>query len=69
VISQTEFTAGSRYVDSLKVWGSSYLDEVGFNFASGDPVVTGLLKLAQSHTEEISTGEKAWKFVVGFLNA
>ena len=69
VISQAEFDAGCRYVDGLKVWGSEYLGEAGFSFASDDPVVTGLLKLAQSHTEEQGVAAKAWKFTLGFLNA
>lgn len=68
VISQAEFEDGCRYVDSLKVWGSSYLKDCDFSFSSKDGVVEGLLKLAQSHTEESSVAEKAWQAVLGFLN-
>jgi hypothetical protein len=69
IVSQTEFDAGVRYVDSLKVWGTDYLKDSGFAFASGDPVVTGLLKLATSHSEQTGRAGKAWKATLGFLNA
>ncbi len=68
VVSQSEFTAGCRYVDGLKIWGTSYLNDAGFSFASEDKVVQGLLKLAQSHTEEQSKRAKAWQATLGFLN-
>jgi len=68
VISQAEFTAGCRYVDSLKVWGTSYLKDAGFSFGSDDKVVEGLLKLTMRHTEELSTRSKAWQATLGFLN-
>jgi hypothetical protein len=35
-VSQTEFDAGVRYVDSLKAWGSDYLKDAGFTFISTD---------------------------------
>jgi hypothetical protein len=68
VISQSEFTAGCRYVDGLKIWGTGYLKDAGFSFASEDKVVQGLLKLTQSHTEEQGTRAKAWQATLGFLN-
>jgi hypothetical protein len=69
IVSQTEFDSGVRYVDSLKSWGSDYLKDSGFSFASTDSVVTGLLKLATSHAEESGVAAKAWKATLGFLNA
>lgn len=69
IVSQNEFDAGCKYVDELKVWGTGYLNDCGYNFTSADPVVEGLLKMAQSHSKELGTGEKAWKFTLGFLNA
>ena len=68
ILSETEFKAGCNYVDSLKVWGSSYLKDCDFSFSSKDGVVGGLLTLAQSHTEEVSAGMKFWQAVLGFLN-
>jgi hypothetical protein len=69
IVTQAEFDAGVRYVDSLKSWGSEYLGDAGFAFSSTDPVVTGLLKLATSHKAESSAAAKAWKATLGFLNA
>jgi hypothetical protein len=69
VITQAAFNAGVSYVDDLKVWGSKFLDDAGYSFSSEDPVVTGLLKLAQSHTKEIGKAGKAWNVALGFLNA
>jgi len=69
VISQATFSAGCKYVDELKVWGSKFLGDAGYSFSSEDPVVTGLLKLAQSHTQETGKGRKAWNVALGFLNA
>lgn len=68
VISQAEFNAGCSYVDSLKVWGTDYLKDAGFGFASEDKVIQGLLKLARNHTEEQGTGGKIWQATLGFLN-
>lgn len=68
ILSESEFKAGCGYVDSLKVWGSSYLKDCDFSFSSKDGVVAGLLTLAQSHTEEASTGMKFWQALLGFLN-
>jgi hypothetical protein len=68
-VSQTEFDAGVRYVDSLKAWGSDYLKDAGFTFISTDPVVTGLLKLATGHGQDGGVAAKAWKATLGFLNA
>jgi hypothetical protein len=67
VISQSEFDAGCTYVDGLKVWGSEYLGNAGFSFASDDKVVSGLLKLAKNHKEEAGAAGKAWQFALGFL--
>jgi hypothetical protein len=69
IITQAEFTAGCKYVDSLKVWGSSYLGDAGFAFKSDDAMITGLLKLAESHTEQQTWDLKLRKAVLGFLNA
>jgi hypothetical protein len=69
IVSQAEFDAGVRYVDGLKSWGSEYLDDAGFSFASADPMVSGLLKLATSHTQATGVAAKAWKATLGFLNA
>ena len=69
VITQAAFDGGVRYVDDLKIWGSKFLDDAGYSFSSQDPVVTGLLKLAQSHTKETGKAGKAWNATLGFLNA
>ncbi|WP_277183896.1 hypothetical protein [Caballeronia sp. BR00000012568055] len=68
VVTQAEFTAGCKYVDGLKIWGSDYLNDAGFSFNSDDAMVTGLLKLAASHTEEQTWDLKIRKAVLGFLN-
>jgi len=68
VVSQAAFSAGASYVDDLKIWGSKFLDDAGYSFSSEDPVVAGLLKLAQSHTREAGKGGKAWNAALGFLN-
>ena len=69
VITQAAFDGGCRYVDELKVWGSKFIEDAGYSFSSEDPVVTGLLKLAQSHTAETGKAGKAWNAALGFLNA
>jgi hypothetical protein len=69
VITQAAFNAGVGYVDELNVWGSKFLGDAGYSFSSEDPVVTGLLKLAQSHTAPTGKGGKAWNAALGFLNA
>ena len=69
VITQATFSAGVKYVDELKVWGSKFLDDAGYSFSSDDPVVTGLLTLAQSHRQESGKAGKAWNAALGFLNA
>lgn len=69
VITQAAFDAGVSYVDDLKIWGSKFLEDAGYSFSSQDPVVTGLLKLAQSHKEETGKAGKAWNAALGFLNA
>lgn len=68
VITQAAFDGGCRYVDDLKIWGSKFIEDAGYSFSSEDPVVTGLLKLAQSHTQEIGKAGKAWNAALGFLN-
>jgi hypothetical protein len=69
VIGQNEFNAGVAYVDSLKAWGSGYLRDAKYSFSSGDPVVTGLLRLATNHRTAQSNGAKAWQFMRSFLNS
>jgi len=69
VIPQAAFDGGCRYVDELKIWGSKYLGDSGYSFSSQDPVVSGLLKLAQSHTKETGKAGKVWGAALGFLNA
>ena len=69
IITQAEFTAGCKYIDNLKVWGSSYLSDSGFAFSSDEAMITGLLTLASSHTEEQTWDLKLRKAVLGFLNA
>lgn len=68
VITQAEFTAGCKYIDDLKIWGSSYLGDAGFAFKSDDATINGLLALAQSHTEVQTWDLKLRKAVLGFLN-
>jgi hypothetical protein len=68
IVTQAEFTAGCKYVDSLKVWGSDYLSDAGFAFNSDDAMIKGLLTLATSHTEEQTWDLKVRKAVLGFLN-
>jgi hypothetical protein len=69
VITQAAFNAGVSYVDDLKIWGSKFLEDVGYSFSSEDPVVSGLLKLAQSHKKEVGKAGKVWGVALGFLNA
>ncbi|SAL80480.1 hypothetical protein AWB74_05731 [Caballeronia arvi] len=68
IVTQTEFTAGCKYVDDLKVWGSNYLGDAGFAFKSDDATIKGLLTLAASHTEVQTWDLKLRKAVLGFLN-
>ncbi|WP_244808432.1 hypothetical protein [Caballeronia zhejiangensis] len=68
IVTQAEFTAGGKYVDSLKVWGSDYLSDAGFAFDSDDAMIKGLLTLATSHKEEQTWDLKVRKAVLGFLN-
>jgi hypothetical protein len=68
VITQAQFDDGCRYLDSLKAWGSGYLEDCGFGFSSKDPVVAGLLKMARKHEDESSPAEQVWKGVLGFVN-
>ncbi|KXU82844.1 hypothetical protein CR51_42585 [Caballeronia megalochromosomata] len=69
IVTQAEFSAGCKYVDNLKVWGSSYLSDAGFAFKSDDAMISGLLTLATSHTEEQTWDLKLRKAILGFLNA
>ncbi|MET0328374.1 MAG: hypothetical protein ABW163_06355 [Luteimonas sp.] len=69
IVSQSSFDAGVSYVDGLKVWGSGYLEDTGFSFSSDDKLVSGLLKLATSHSAAPSTGGKVWQATLGFLGA
>ncbi|WP_244817545.1 hypothetical protein [Caballeronia sp. Lep1P3] len=69
VISESQFASGCRYIDSLKVWGTEYLNDSGFTFKSKDPMIQGLLKFAVSHTEEQTWALAFRKVVLGFLNA
>ncbi|EEA01207.1 hypothetical protein BH160DRAFT_3459 [Burkholderia sp. H160] len=68
IITQAEFTAGCKYIDNLKVWGSSYLGDAGFAFKSDDATIKGLLTLAESHTEVQTWDLKLRKAILGFLN-
>ena len=68
IVTQTEFIAGCKYVDDLKVWGSSYLGDAGFAFKSDDATIKGLLTLAGSHTEVQTWDLKLRKAILGFLN-
>jgi hypothetical protein len=69
IITQAEFTAGCKYIDNLKVWGSSYLGDAGFAFKSEDATIKGLLTLAESHKEAQTWDLKLRKVILGFLNA
>jgi hypothetical protein len=69
IITQAAYTAGCKYVDSLKVWGSSYLGDAGFAFKSDDAMISGLLTLAANHAQEQTWDLKLRKAVLGFLNA
>lgn len=68
IITQAEFTAGCKYIDNLKVWGSEYLGDAGFAFKSEDATIKGLLTLAVSHTEVQTWDLKLRKAILGFLN-
>jgi hypothetical protein len=67
VISQASFDAGVKYVDELKIWGSDYLKDAGFNFVSNDAMTTGLIKLATSHKDPDESVVK--RVLFGFLGA
>lgn len=69
IVTQGEFDKGCRYVDGLKAWGSKFIEDCGYGFSSDDKLVSGLLTLAQSHKQEVSTGRKVWQAALGFLNA
>ena len=68
IITQAEFTAGCKYIDNLKIWGSDYLGDAGFAFKSDDAMIKGLLTLATSHKEVQTWDLKLRKAILGFLN-
>ena len=43
-ITQAKFDQGVSYVEKLKSWSLSYLEDTGYDFDSTDPLVKGLLK-------------------------
>ncbi|UPG95699.1 hypothetical protein [Luteibacter aegosomatissinici] len=47
VISQQNFDKGVAYIDHLKGWGSSYLEETAYSFTSADKLVAELIKPAK----------------------
>jgi len=68
-ISQSTFSAGVTYVDSLKVWGARYLRDVGYTFTSGDQMVNALLENALAVNGPLpGAGRKAWQVALGFLS-
>ncbi|SAK74931.1 hypothetical protein AWB79_04424 [Caballeronia hypogeia] len=68
IVTQAEFTAGCKYIDDLKVWGSGYLGDAGFAFKSDNATIKGLLALAASHTEVQTWDLRLRKAILGFLN-
>ncbi|SAK86361.1 hypothetical protein AWB81_04435 [Caballeronia arationis] len=68
VIGEAEFQAGCKYVDDLKVWGSTYLSDAGFSFASEDNMVKSLLEFSGNHKQEQTWDLKVRQAVLGFLN-
>ncbi len=43
-ITQAKFDQGVSYIEKLKSWSLSYLEDTGYDFDSTDPLVKGLLK-------------------------
>jgi hypothetical protein len=68
VVGEAEFQAGCKYVDDLKVWGSTYLSDAGFSFASEDNMVKSLLEFSGNHKQEQTWDLKVRQAVLGFLN-
>jgi hypothetical protein len=75
-ITSAEFRAGTRHLDSLKVWGADYLRSVGFKF-SGSTEMTGKLvqfalgqsAVGEAHAANLTGGAKAWDWVRRFATA
>ena len=66
-ISTAEFQKGSEYVDSLKPWGTDYLESCGFSFFSSEPLVAKVVNL--THEARMSGAEKVWSTVVKVAKA
>jgi hypothetical protein len=47
VVSQAQFTAGCKHLDSLKGYGAQLISDSGWHFYSKDPMVKGALERAQ----------------------
>jgi len=45
-ISSDAFLAGAKHLDSLKIWGATYLQNAGFSFKSSDDLVGQLLQFS-----------------------
>lgn len=66
VISQSDFDRGCVFIDSLKVWGSTYLGKCGYNFSSADAFAQSRLQFATTHFAE---GSPVWSALVKVANA
>jgi hypothetical protein len=67
VIDSTAFLKGAEYIDSLKVWGSSYVSDCGFAFSSSSEFVGKLITL--KHEANQNTAEKVWSTIVKVATA
>lgn len=67
VVLQKRFNQGVRFIDShLKPFAAGLLQECGFSFSSGDPIVTNAIKFAQ-RIEQKSFSGKTGDFVLKVL--
>ncbi len=57
-ISSEDFLAGAKHLDSLKVWGASYLQNAGFNFTSSDELVGKLLQFSAGSITDDAVGDE-----------
>jgi hypothetical protein len=57
-ISSEAFLAGAKHLDSLKVWGATYLQNAGFNFKSSDEMVGKLLQFSAGSITDDAVGDE-----------
>ena len=69
VVSPAQFNTGVTYLDGLKKWGSTYLQDCGFSFSSEDKMVTGLLAMADKQAPPLSAKGHLWRGARKFVNA